>query len=276
MPFMRPTLLATAALTLSLCLASLAAAAPASPGGARPAAKSCPSKSARLHAAPRCPAAKPAPKPFPKIIVTATLLPGSGVSVEIPALALPGGQVLIGTGVTRDVPMSGHVTGLLAHRFRFGQNIDVNFTSAQFRFGAVDILSDPACGGTPTLRINPASVVVLDKSKPSHSVLKYTGVSSATASVKVRLAFDMRTEPGCDKPLVTTGYAETLFTDNLSGKVGPRGLVALALQGAPTTLTIGACLYPGAPDKPCAGAAAGYPVKVSVHVVVRISLKAAK
>ena len=213
---------------------------------------------------------------MPKILVTATLLPGSGATVEIPALALPGGQVLTGTGVTREVPITGSISGLLAHRFRIGQNIDVNFDRANFKLGAVDILSDPSCGGAPTLRINPASVVTIDKTKPSHAVLKYSGVSSATASVNLRLAFDMRTEAGCDKPLVPAGYADTPFTDNLAGKVGPRGLVALEMSSAPTTLSAGVCLYPGAPDKPCAGGLAAYPVKISVHVIVKISLKRIK
>lgn len=218
--------------------------------------------------------AKAKAKPFPRIIVTATLLPGSYATVEIPSLALPGGQLLIGAGVTRQIPMTGSISGPLAHRFRIGQDIDVNFDTANFKLGAVDILSDPACG-TPTLRINPASVVTIDRSKPSSAVLKYSGVSSAKANVMMRLAFDMRTEPGCDKPLVTTGYADTAFTDELSGKVGPRGLVALEMQSAPTTLTVAECLYPGAPDKPCAGGLTGYPVKISVNVVVKISLKAA-
>lgn len=229
-----------------------------------------------LLAAPAAPAkSKAKAKPFPKIIVTATLLPGSYATVEIPALPLPGGQLLIGAGVTRQIPLTGSISGPLAHRFRIGQNIDVNFDTANFKLGAVDVLSDPACGGAPTLRINPASVVTIDRSKPSTAVLRYSGFSSAKANVMMRLAFDMRTEPGCDKPLVTTGYADTAFTDELSGKVGPRGLVALEMQSAPTTLTVAECLYPGDPAKPCVGGLTGYPVKISVHVIVRISLKAA-
>lgn len=221
-------------------------------------------------------AAKTRTEPSPGIIVTATLLPGSYVNVEIPALPLPGGQILTGSGVTRQIPMSGSISGPLVHRFRIGEQIDVDFNTAQFRFGAVDVLGDPACGGAPTLRINPASVVTLDRTKPSSAVLRYSGVATAKASVMIRLAFDMRTEAGCDKPLVTAGYADTQFTDDLSGKVGPRGLLALEMDSAPKTLTVLECLYPGPPDKPCAGGLTGYPVKVSVHVIVKISLKAVR
>jgi len=52
-------------------------------------------------------AAKTRPAPSPGIILTATLLPGSYVNVEIPALPLPGGQILTGSGVIRQVPLSG-------------------------------------------------------------------------------------------------------------------------------------------------------------------------
>ena len=258
MRLVRRTLILLAASATALVLAAPAPAAAPAP---KPAPK------------PTKPKAKVKPKPFPRIVVTAELLPGSGATVEIPALPLPGGQVLTGTGVTREVPMTGSISGPLTHRFRIGDDIDVKFEKAAFKLGAIDVLSDPACGGAPTLRLNPANIVSLDTSKPSTAKLRYSGLSSAKAHVKLRLAFDMRTAAGCDQPLVTTGFADTAFTDELSGTVGPRGLVALEMRSAPTTLSVGVCLYPGAPDKACPGGLASYPVKVSVHVTVRISLK---
>ena len=92
----------------------------------------------------------------------------------------------------------------------------------------------------------------------------------------IRLAYDMRTEAGCDKPLVPAGYVDTPFTDKLSAKVGPRGLVELHFEGEPTTLPIGVCLYPGDPTKPCSGGIASYPINVVVHAIVKISLKGTK
>jgi hypothetical protein len=124
------------------------------------------------------------------------------------------------------------------------------------------------------MRLNPATVVGLDKTKAGVAGLSYTGESNAAANVLLRLAFDMRTEPGCDKPLVSTGYADTLFSEKLRAKVGPRGLVELHFEGEPTWLSVGVCLYPGDPTKPCAGGLAAYPVKVTVKAIVKISLTA--
>ena len=267
---------ARAALLVTLLLfAALVTGAPAS-APATGSAKRCPASTAHTRATTKCPAVKPKPKHYPKTLVTATMLPGSHTTVEIPALALPGGQTILGTGVTRDIPMSGDISGYITHRWRIGQDIDVNFDHAAFKLDPVDILSDPGCNNSPTLRLNPATIVGIDSTKPSHSVLRYDNTSNATASVLLRLAFDMRTEAGCDKPLVTTGYAETPFTDNLSATLGPHGLLEMHFEGEPTTVSIGVCLYPGAPDKPCSGAVASYPVKITVHAIVRISLKAGK
>ncbi len=271
----RPGRARLALLATFLLFAALATGATAS-APATKAAKRCPAKTAHSRATSTCPAVKPKPKRYPKTLVTATMLPGTHVTVEIPALALPGGQTILGTGVTRDIPMSGAIGGYITHRWRIGQDIDVAFDHAAFKLAPVDILTDPGCGNSPTLRLNPATIVGLDGAKSSHSVLRYDNTSNATASVLLRLAFDMRTEAGCDKPLVTTGYVETPFTDNLSATVGPKGLLELHFEGEPTTLSVGVCLYPGAPDKPCAGGAASYPVKIIVHAIVRISLKAGK
>lgn len=217
--------------------------------------------------------AEAASKRFKPTRVTVTLLPGSAASVEIPALPLPGGQVIIGAGVTREVPLSGRVDGVFARPFRIGEDIDINFRSMKVRPGAVDILSDPACGGAPILRLNPASVVVLDKNRRTRGRLRHNGVASSTVNVILRLAFDSRTEAGCEKPLIPRGYAETPFRVRVSGKVGSRGLVALPLESAPTWVSVAECLSVGAPDKPCAGGPTAYPVKITVRVLVRISLR---
>lgn len=268
----RPGRARAALLAILLSFAVLAPGASASAPRTKP-AKACPAKATHSRVKATCPAAKPKPKRFPKVLVTATMLPGTHVTVEIPALALPGGQTILGTGVTRDIPMSGAISGYITHRWKIGQDIDVNFDHAAFKLDPVDLLTDPGCNNQPTLRLNPATTVGIDGTKPSHAVLRYDNTSNATASVMLHLAFDMRTGAGCDSPLVTTGYVDTPFTDNLSATVGPRGLLEMHFEGDPATLSAGVCLYPGAPDKPCSGGAASYPVKVTVHAIVRISLK---
>lgn len=270
---MRIVLSAAAAAALTCSLAGSAAAAGPQPAEAHHAAKRCPPKKASRHTARRCPATKRAPKAGPVTTVTVTLLPGSVAIVEIPALPLPGGQVVIGTGVTYGVPLTGTLTGVVAGKVELLKDIPVTLKSAAIKPGVVDVLGDPSCGGAATLRINPASIVTLDGSRPSRAVLKPSGVASATANVMLRLAFDSRTEPGCDKPLVGMGYSETPFSAKVEGKVGAKGLLALPLASAPTPVTVAVCLTPGAADKPCATGPVGYPVKITVRVEVAISLK---
>ncbi len=208
----------------------------------------------------------------PALKVTVNVLPGSVASIEVPARPLPGGQTLIGTGVTREVPLSGRLSGTVVGVVRLGQDIPVRLTKGSLAPAAVDVLSDPACGGTPTLRVNPASTVVLDKARTTRAVLRQTGRTTATAYVKLRLAFDMRTALGCDQPLLPMGAVETPFTVKASGAVGAGGLTALTLDAPPTAATVLVCLTPGDPAKPCADAPAGYPVRIAVRLKAAISL----
>lgn len=236
-------------------------------------AKRCATKKTAHHRAKRCKVAKPKPKPKPVTTkVTVDLLPGSHATVEVPSVPLPGGQRIIGAGVTEDVPLSGRLTGAVIGQLRLQSDIRLGLKSASLSLGAMDLLHDPACGGSPTLRINPASTVLLNPALPSTALLAKTGVTSATANVLLRLAFDSRTELGCDQPLFPTGYADTPLAVKVQGKVGPRGLLALALDSGVEPVTVAVCLTPGAPAQPCTDSPAGYPVKITVHLQATISL----
>lgn len=249
------------ALALALAVLALAWAGPAD-GAAR-----CGARHGRAHG---CRVAK---KRTPVTPVAVRLLPGSQASVEVPALPLPGGQTIIGTGITEAVPLSGSLGGSVVGAVKLGNDIPVSLTKANIVPGAVDILHDPSCAGATTLRIDPASVVTID---PAHATKALLGFKSATATatayVKLRLAFDSRMSLACDAPLTPTGYADTPFAVKVSGKVGPKGLLGLALTSAPTPVTIGVCLTPGTPTKPCTDAPAGYPVKIALQLQVTISL----
>jgi hypothetical protein len=259
----RPAVLALPVLLVAV--AGLGLAGPAA------AAKRC---TAAPHAkAHRCKAAKA----VPVTTVSVDLLPGSQATVEVPALPLPGGQTIIGTGVTEVVPLSGKLGGAVVGSVKLGKDIPVSLNSANIVPGAVNILSDPACGGAPTLRIDPASIVTIDPAHPTKAILGFkSATATATAYVKLRLAFDSRMSLACDAPLTPTGYSETPFAVKVSGKVGPKGLLSLPLASDPTPVTIGVCLTPGAPDKPCTDAPAGYPVKIAVQLQVAITLKSGK
>ena len=142
---------------LAIATALLATGIVAGPASAAKKPAKCPAKKARKAGAKKCPAVKPKPKgtPFFKTIVTATILPGSHVTADIPSLPLPGGQKILGTPATVDIPMSGEIDGYITHRITIGKDIDVNFTHADFRLDPVSVLGDPACSNSPTLRINP-------------------------------------------------------------------------------------------------------------------------
>ncbi len=252
----------------------LLAAAGLSLAGPAAAATRCPATKAVHHAGThKCRAARTAPV----TTVSVDLLPGSQATVEVPALPLPGGQTIIGTGVTEVIPLTGRLGGAVVGSVKLGKDIPVSLNSANIVPGAVDILNDPACGGAPTLRIDPASIVTIDAAQPTRAVLGFkSATATATAYVKLRLAFDSRMSLACDAPLTPTGYSETPFAVKVSGKVGPKGLLSLPLSSGPTPVTIGVCLTPGAPDKPCADAPAGYPVKIAVQLQVAINLKSGK
>jgi len=257
---------------LPVLLVAVAGLGLAAPAGA--ATRCTATRAAARHArARKCAVAKAAPV----TTVSVDLLPGSQATVEVPALPLPGGQTIIGTGVSEVIPLTGKLGGAVVGALKLGQDIPVGLNSANIVPGAVDILNDPACGGAPTLRIDPASIVTIDPAHPTKAVLGFkSATATATAYVKLRLAFDSRMSLACDAPLTPTGYSETPFAVKVSGKVGAKGLNALPLSSGPTPVTIGVCLTPGAPDKPCTDAPAGYPVKIAVQLQVAIGLKPGK
>jgi hypothetical protein len=259
--------------TLRIALSALLVIAFAGALAGPASAARCSAKKTAHHRVKRCSSSKPAPKTVTN--VTVDLLAGSHASVEVPSVPLPGGQRIIGTGVTEDVPLSGSLQGALVGKFKLLTDINVGLKSAAITLGAVDLLHDPACGGSPTLRINPASTVRLDPTRASTALLAKTGVTTATANVLLRLAFDSRTELGCDQPLFPTGYTDTPLAVKVQGKIGARGLLALALDSAATPVTVAVCLTPGDATKPCGASPAGYPVKITVHLQAAISLKTA-
>jgi hypothetical protein len=250
-------------------------AAPAATADAKSKPKKCPKGQVLKKAKKgkkRC-VKKPKPKPPLATPVSVELLPGSQATVDVPAVPLPGGYVIPGMPVTRVVPISGTLKGSIPGGYRLGQDNDINLSEAAITPGPVDILSDPACSGAPTLRLNPVSNVVLDKTAPSAGKVFQTGKVTANVRVLLRLAFDSRTEAGCDKPLVTMGTSESVLPVALEGMVErATGLTALTLDGPAVPLTISVCLTPGAADQPCATPPVGYPVRLAVHAIVKIAV----
>src|SRR3954447_5849766 len=221
----------------------------------------------------RCVKVKPKPKPDLSTPVRVTLLDGSQATVEVPDLPLPGGYVIPGTPVSRVIPISGTLKGSIPGGYQLGKDNPINLTEAAIIPGAVDILADQHCGGATALKLNPASTVALDKTSPSAGTVFQTGKVTATVRALLRLSFDSRNQTACDAPLVTMGTSETVLPVSLEGTVQrATGLTALTLDGPPTPLTIMVCLPPGAADQPCATPPVGYPVKITVHTIVKIAV----
>jgi hypothetical protein len=181
--------------------------------------------------------------------------------------------VIPGTPVSRVVPISGTLKGSIPGGYQLGKDNPINLSEAAIVPGAVDILADQNCGGATALKLNPASTVALDKAAPSAGTVFQTGKVTANVRALLRLSFDSRNQTACSAPLVTMGTSETVLPVALEGNVErATGLTALTLDGPATPLTIMVCLTPGAADQPCATPPVGYPVKISVHAIVKIAV----
>jgi hypothetical protein len=259
---------------LAALLAMSLLAAPIATADAKPKKAKCQvskeakGKKHRKHC--KKPKRKPKAAPTP---VTVDLLDGSAATVDIPAVALPGGFVLPGTPTQRTVPISGRLNGQLPGGYQLGKDNKIVLTGGTITPGPVDLLSDASCANAPVLRLNPASTVSLSKTTPSTGTVYADGRVTANVNAALRLAFDSRTETGCDKPLVTMGASESLLPVALTGQIAPAtGLKALTLDGPAAPLTVAVCLAPGDPSANCTTPPAGYPVSIAVHVVVGISI----
>ena len=72
------------------------------------------------------------------------------------------------------------------------------------------------------------------------------------------------------EPVRIARIAQRPFTDRLVAKVGPRGLLEMHFEGAATPLSIGVCLYPGDPLKPCVGGVATTVVVVASGLTAKL------
>jgi hypothetical protein len=247
-------------------------AAPVATAGAKPKHKKCAQghKLKKVGKKRKCVKSRPKPQQV-STPVTIDLLEGSQATVEVPALPLPGGYVIPGTPVARTVPISGTLKGAIPGGYRLGRDNPINLLDGSITPGPVDILADQGCSGNTVLKINPASTVTLDTAAKSSGTVFLSGKVTATVRALLHLSFDSRTQTACDAPLVTMGSSDTLLPVSLEGTIQKAtGLTALTLDSPPVPLTVMVCLTPGAPNQPCATPPVGYPVKIGVHVIVKI------
>jgi hypothetical protein len=215
-----------------------------------------------------------APAPKVNTPVTVDLLDGSAATVDIPAVQLPGGYVLPGVPATRTIPLSGQLHGGIPGGYQIGKDNNISLNTAAIGLGAVDLLSDAACGGNAVLRLDPASNVTLADDQPSVATLHKDGTITAAVDVALNLAFDSRQTTTCGDPLTTMGMSTTRYALPVAGKIEPgKGLAALSLDTpSPVPVSVFVCLTPGAAASGCSAGPVAYPVKISVHVLTKVKI----
>lgn len=247
-----------------VAVAALAGALLVPAAGAAPAAartkRVCKTVRVHGHKKRRCHRVKVRRKAKPqRIPVTTQVLDGSTATLDF------------GNGVVRTVPLSGLLTGYIPGKILLNQDTKAILTGGQIAVGQTDFFSD-ACASPVWARSDGATVIMLDPSKQSSATLRADGTITSTASVIIRAVLDTRPENACDQGLATTGYTDSPATVSLHGKVGTGGLSSLQLSADPYPLTLNACMTPGTPTTPCAGAPATYPTTATVQLNVALSL----
>jgi hypothetical protein len=198
---------------------------------------------------------------------------GTKVNVNI----LNGSKAHLDFGAfTRDVALSGTVSGLIPGGYKIGQDNQINLTRGAISLAPTDVFIDDDCNGqvSSSIRTDAASVATIDTTRSSTSTLLASGTITATAYTNIKLALDLRNDDdGCDKPYITTGYREFAKTFFLKGKVqNGTGLAKLSLTSAPDPLDVEACLTRGVPTSPCNGFAIPLPIIVSLQLIVGIKI----
>ncbi len=228
----------------------------AASAGARSAAKAkpCTTRSRRSRACPRA-------------AMRLTLLPGSFATLNFGATPPPGGTVDFGPSGTSTLTLSGTLTGYTIGRVGYIDVIPIVLTGGAVRAEPAELWWDNACGGarSPTLRSSALGVVTLAPAHPTTvNIDANTALYTGTTSVRIRMPLERRVEGGCGLPFAPTGYADSFDTFTVRGEYGSKTRVdspvhAVALQ---------ACLVPGDPSQPCAGATTAYGALLQVHLVL--------
>jgi hypothetical protein len=177
----------------------------------------------------------------------------------------------LGGGVVRTTALTGTLKGSIAGGYRLGRDNTVTLKTGTLAAAPTDLLTDDCTAGPPA-RTNPATTITLAPGRPIQALVKSTGEVVSTAAVILRSVLDVRSG-ACGSAAVPTGYADTPLTVALHGLIQRgTGLSALTLDSDPAPVNVRACLAPGAPAAPCTGTPVGYPVTLSTHLVVKVSI----
>ena len=242
----------TRALVALVAVALVVPAVAAAPAGAK-AKRKCKVVRVHGHKKRRCKKVKPKPTRIP---VTTTVLDGSSATLDF------------GNGMVRTVALSGRLTGYIPGKIRLGADTKAILTGGSIAVAPTDFFSD-GCASPVWARSDPATAITLDRTKSNSATLHADGSITSDASVVIRAALDTRAENACDQALAPTGYTDSTAVVHLHGQ---GGLTSLELTADPYPLTLNACITPGTPAYPCAGAPVAYPTTATVLLRVALGL----
>lgn len=208
------------------------------------------------HKHKRCHKVKVKPTRVP---VSATVLDGSAATLDF------------GNGLVRTVGLTGKLTGYIPGKIRLGTDITARLTGGALSVAPTDFFSD-GCAAPVWARSDPATVIMLDKSKVNSATLHANGAVTSDANVIIRAVLDVRPENACDQALAPTGYSDSTAAVHLHGQVGQGGLTSLQLAADPYPLTLNACMAPGTPAYPCAATPSAFPTTATVSLKVLLDL----
>ena len=191
--------------------------------------------------------------------MTTTVLDGSTATLDF------------GNGMVRTVALSGKLTGYVPGKIQLNTDTEAILNGGSIAVAPTDFFSD-GCASPVWARSEPATTITLDKTKSNSAVLHSNGSITSDASVLIRAVLDTRPENACDQPLAPTGYTDSTAFVQLHGQVGQGGLASLELTADPYPLTLNACMTPGTPAYPCAGAPVAYPTTATVLLKIALSL----
>lgn len=202
---------------------------------------------------------------------------GKTIGVPVRINVLSGSYALLDFGsFQRQATITGVIKGFVPGSIQINSDTQVNLTNASLSIQQTPVFIDDNCNGnvSAAIRTGTPTTIGLDPTHQSVSTLFASGTVTSIAYTTIRLPLDLRNDDdGCDKPYITTGYTNFTQTFFLKGKVAPAtGLSKLTLVSAPDTMSVLACLSPGAPTQPCNGFIIPLPILVSTHLVVQIQL----
>src|SRR4051794_4279993 len=240
-----------------LAVAVLVPAVAAAPAGAKTKRK-CKVVRVHGHKKRKCHKVKVKPKPT-KLPITAKVLDGSTATLDF------------GGGTVRTVGLGGTLKGYIPGLIHLNTDTKALLTGGSLSVTPTDFFSD-SCAAPVWARSDPATTITLDPAKVNSATLHSSGLVESDANVIIRAVLDTRPVNACDTPLSTTGYSDSTAFVHLHGQVGSGGLTSLELTADPYPLTLNACMTPGSPTAPCAGAPVTYPTTATVDLKVLLDL----